>query len=176
MTSGAGATLAVYLDEAVGSGRAGPEQVEVLERSVADGTVQYEDLAELTRLTFDCFTEAGIDYIENEPTELGVGLPLPSYSWAAEMPGKTLDEVQAMGDACIDRYSYWAAAAYQDDAVVGAARDARMRRDLPQVLACLEENGVEVPTDATLDEIRRHVEELVVATETVVCYDDFIWW
>lgn len=169
----ASSVIALHLEEAVESGRSGDEQIAVLERGVQTGRISYEDLTELTRATFDCFTESGIDYIENDPEEIGAGYYLPSYSWAAQIPGRTDDEVQALGDACIDRYSYWVSAAYQHDLVAGEARDARMRRDLPTVMECLRENGVDVPDDATLDEVRQHVRELVQATETVVCYDDF---
>jgi len=168
-----GRYFTTYLDEAVALGVAGPEQIAVLERAVENDGMPFEDLAELTRRTFDCFTGAGIDYTEKEPYELGIGYLLPDYTWAAEMPGKTLAEVEELGDACIDRHSYWASMAYQDERVVGEARDARLRRDFPHVVECLRGHGVDVPDDATLDEVRQNVEELAFADEPATCYDDF---
>lgn len=167
-----GRYFAPYLDEAVALGVAGPEQVAALERAIENDGMSFEEIAELTRSTFDCFTEAGIGYTEGEPYELGIGYLVPDYSWAAEMPGKTLDEVEELGDACIDRYSYWASMAYQDVNVVGEARDARLRRDFAQVVECLRDNGVDVPDDATLDEVRQAVADLIFADEPATCDDD----
>src|SRR5699024_2912821 len=121
--------FATYLDEAT-SNHADKQQLQVLAEAVRTGVLSFESVAELTRLTFDCFTEHGIDYEENDPHELGIGYYMPSYSFSAQVPGLTVDQTTKVADECINTYSYWASIALQDPRVVGEARDARMRRDL----------------------------------------------
>lgn len=163
--------FATYLDEATTYG-ADQQQIDVLADAVSTGVLTFESVMELTRKTFACFTEHGIEYTENDPHELGIGYFMPSYSFSAQAPGLTLDETTEAADECINGYSYWASIALQDSRVIGEARDARMRRDLPTILECLRDNGVSLPDEATLDEIRTAVGSLAMEG-AASCYDDW---
>ena len=165
---------ATYLAEAT-SNHASARQIEVLKEAVRTGDLTFETVNELTRITFDCFAQNGISYDKLEPIELGIGYYMPNYAIGAESAGRTEKETTAVADQCINTESYWASMAQQDIRMVGQARDARMRRDLPNILACLKKNGVAMADDAALDEIRRAVKDLALGNDAsgAKCYDDF---
>lgn len=167
--------FAAVLEDAVAGG-AGSRQLEVLEAAAETGSIAYEDVVALIHDTFSCFEGAGIGYVENPPTERVPGWLVPSYAFDAEVPGLTESQVLALADACMVEHSMFTEFALQDPVLHQEVRDAHLREQLPEVLACLRENGVAVDEDATPDEVRVAALDLLNATadaaETVTCYGD----
>lgn len=174
-SAGAGERLAAVLAEAQAGG-AGARQVAVLQAAVRSGSIEYEDVVPLIGDTFACLADAGIGYTENPPTEWVPGWKVASYSFDAEAPGLTADQVKERADACMTEHSKYAEFALQDPVVHQQVRDAYLREQLPTVLACLRDNGVVMDDGATLDEVRMAALDLLNATadspQTVTCYSD----
>lgn len=178
-TSAAGTSWELALDailEDARAGGAGQRQIEVLEAARAAGALEYETVVDLTHDTFACFEAAGIDYQEYPGEERVPGWTIVRYSFSAEAPGLTEPQVMALADACMAEHSMFAEFVLQDAALHQEVRDERMRAELPTILACLADNGVQVDADATLDEVRLAALELLNATadsaEPAVCWDD----
>jgi len=155
------AMFADYVDQAE-SGGAGEPQLAVLREAERTLRIDYETVDALVQESFACMERSGISHEDSVRHELLPGHAIPAYSFAATAEGMTQDEVLAAADACLYEHSYWAEAALADPRGFPEAYDAQLRKDLPDVLACLAENGVTVDDDATLEEVRVASAELTI--------------
>lgn len=158
---GPSAMFADHLAQAEAGG-AGEAQLAVLRAAERTGEIDFDTVLGLVERSLACMERSGISSETPEPHELLPGHAIPAYSFAATAEGMTEDEVLEAADACLYEHSYWAEAALADPRGFPDAYDAALREDLPDVLACLEENGAEVDDDATLEEVRVAAAELTV--------------
>ncbi len=169
------AVMGEYLEMAQAGG-GGQHQIEVLEEAARTGALTYDDVVVLVQETFSCMDEAGIGHALHPAWERVPGWRVIAYSFDAEVPGLTEDQVSALAEECMDRHSKYAEFALHDTRLVQELRDNYMREQLPTILTCLEDNGVTIEPEATLDEIRRAVFDLMVATsqgpDPKECYED----
>lgn len=156
------------------AGAAGERQVEVLREAARTGELTFEAVNDLVQESFECMAAAGIGHEEWEPYEVVPGYRWPAYSWQTTVAGMSDEQATTIGDACLYEHSYYAEMALQDRRNYAHLLDAQMRRDMPEILACLEENGVRMDSDATLDEIRQAAIELGGET-TAVSEEDAVW-
>lgn len=140
-------------------------QIRALEKSAKSGEMSYEDVNALLQDTFKCFDDAGVKYILQPDSEKVPGFKVPQYGIAA-------GGIE-VGDACQNRFSEFAFEGYQRQPRAVELRDKALEADRPSVLSCLRAHGVTIDDAATLDEIRRAVGDLFVATsdgpDAVMC-------
>ena len=149
-------------------------QVNVLEEASELGSMDYATLAVLLEDSFQCLEDAGAT-VENEgPVQDATGTAQPAY--VTKPPaGMDYQAFEPVYEECLAKYSGFAERAYQLQPAARDAYDAILTRDRPIVEACLQEHGVAVDPEATLDELRLAVVELYFATssedvEGVMCY------
>lgn len=157
---------AVYseLIEQAEAGGAGDAQLEALREAERTGELSFETVNGLVQESLDCMAGAGISSEWWEPSEPVPGYKAPAYSFSATADGMTEDQTLAIADGCLYEHSYWAEMGRRDPRAFREEFDEQLREELPRVLECLTEHGVEVDDDATLDEIRQASAELSIET------------
>lgn len=147
---------------------ASDHQIDVLERAMSAGQLDFEDFNVLIGETFDCFDAAGIEYVYHGPMESfpGSGLLMPNYEVVVST---SLDagSFSALYNDCTYRYSEFANMVYQMQPVADESDMAAIRSQLPSILTCLRENGAEVDDDAPFDVIRGAAIEVYAETDAV---------
>lgn len=155
-----------YLGQAERAG-AGEDQLAALRDAVRTGELTFETVNGLVQQSFACMTEAGIGHDEWEPREVVPGYLIPAYSFRGDADGMTEDETLAVADACLEEYSFWAEGARADTRAYQDLWDAHVQERLPMIVACLEEHGVQVDPEATVDEIFQAADQLLIDTSEI---------
>jgi len=131
--------------------------------------ISYSQLASLLPDLRNCLEDAGLAFIDAGASENASGLLLPDYSYGDATAALGAEQLAAVGNACEQTHFSFALDAYVNQPSSRALADARVREQLPHILACLSENGVSVEPDAPLDEIRMAV--LALRAETAEATD-----
>jgi hypothetical protein len=152
------------LNQAIDYG-ASDRQIEVLEVAVETGVLTYDQISALMPDLYTCFDDLGIPYVEYPPYEKypQSGFLVPNYL-VGDDGSRTASEWQAAVTGCQMTTVEYAYRLYQTQPLAVEARDLGLTQELPEVLACLSENGIDLPPEATLDEIRGAALDLLVET------------
>lgn len=159
---------------------ASEDQIAVLKAASETETLEFDAVSDLVEASLACIEDAGIGVVRKAPEELGPEYLIPSYSIHSTATGMSEAQADALSNECLTRHSYFAEGALQQAPQAIAARDERLRAHLPEIIECLNSNGVAATADETPDEIRAKVIDLIVKTHEsgldVQCYDDFSIW
>lgn len=122
------------------------EQVTIIGQIVTSGEVSYEAVQAAVDATFACFDAAGIRYDELAP-RVEAGITYPQYAFEGEGGSE-------VADACIHANSDYVEALYARQPAAVAANDQEFIAAMPVMIACLQELGYDIPTDATMDDVK----------------------
>jgi hypothetical protein len=122
-------------------------QIAILEK----GEVSYADYESAVNLTLTCMRRAGIDVLNPERTAQ-TGLPLLHYGWSPQVTGLTEEQVTALGDDCLNRYSKFVDMQYQTQPSSIEAMEKYFVRFRPAVVACIRKNAGTVKDEPTREE------------------------
>ena len=128
-------------------GGADPSQIAILEK----GEVSYSDYEAAVNRSLQCMRDAGISVIDPVP-DSSSGLTLLNYGWSPNLPGMTEDQGNALGEDCLDRYSFWVEMLYQVQPSSVEAEELYFDQFRDAVVQCIRTNGGTVRDDATRDE------------------------
>lgn len=148
-----------------------PAQAEILERAKALDEMTFALVEEAVNNAFTCMEGVGVTGTWMEP-DTEEGFPVPTYKY-----GTSLDRPQSewlpVAEECIRRESSVAEALFQLQPKAESLRSEYFREvRRPAIVACLEENGVEVPDDATEGEIDALTQELYHESQGIVWIDN----
>ena len=138
-------------------------QIDALRESSHTGEMSFETISTLVDATLECFADAGLSFRREEPIEVAPGFLLPFYGVGDTTTGD--GSASALATACEHQHSYFAFVAYQNQSGVQTALDAALLEELPEVRACLADNGFDLPADATPDEVRQAVWQVAAETD-----------
>jgi|GEM_PF-6585232 len=145
-------------------GEASEKQLAALEEAARTGDMSFETVSELVEDAFACLEEVGIGYVRKDPERVGPSYLIPSYAVHGTAPGMTAEQAEALGNECLEKNSYYAEGAYQLAPRAVSARDDLIRAQLPQIVECLNDNGVAATEEETLDELTVKVIDLLRVT------------
>ena len=128
-------------------GGADPSQIAILEK----GEVSYSDYEAAVNRSLQCMRDAGIDVIDPVPNSSN-GLLMLNYGWSPNVPGMTEDQGNALGDECLNRFSFWVEMLYQIQPSSVEAKEQYFVQFRDVVVQCIRANGGTVRDDATRDE------------------------
>jgi hypothetical protein len=151
--------LAVAIEDAEANG-AGETQLSVLRHAQEVGGVTLEDARAAARAAVECMQDAGVDATYQEETEES-GLVVPGYV-AGWTNGQAVP--LAVIDACDQRDSFWVSMIYQTQPSSLESNDAYLERQLPVLIACLNDHGYTTDPSASPADLVRHA--LDVANQT----------
>lgn len=142
---------------------ASPEQLAV----IASGRVTFEDYEKAVRRTISCLESNGVTVVNKDVTREN-GFPQILYSYSVSSPGRTDQQTDDVSQSCINTHSLFIEGLYGDSPEVQAAMDRAFEGKRADVVACLKEQGIQVPSDATRRDIEFYATDVLIRTG-VVC-------
>lgn len=134
-------------------------QIDLLRKARTEGYVPLSLTMEAINSTFECFDEAGVYHsIQQRGSEDDFTAPTYMYRDDSE-------EKRRLADDCIQRHSFFVEMAYQAQPRAEAARQARFEQKLPEIIACLQQQGEGIKDDATTDEVLLIVRQPIAVWE-----------
>lgn len=149
------------------AGHASAEQMDVIERAAAAGSVTYADVAQLVPSFRACIEDSGGVYVAGEDQPIGPGLAAPTYS--VGVPGVGEDAALAMIEHCERTHLEFVLGALWTQPSTIEARDKEFAERLPEIERCLRDQGVTFDEGATVAELQVLVQDLAVETG-IACY------
>ena len=101
---------------------------------------------------FACFDASGVPYSGPRTYVDDTGFPMITYV-TYDVAGMSEDEMSRVTRACVTRESEFIEQLYQSQPSYIEAADRAWDQALPQILACLRDNGVVIDDDATRSEV-----------------------
>lgn len=127
------------------------------------GELTYGDVMLALDNTFACFDDVGVLW-----GLLGIdssrGFPMPSYYWGGGMDKEEAERLSLLGGRCLKENSYYVELLYQIQPSSVEAEASNFEERKPMVLACLEEQGLILPPDATQKEIEEAVSSVLTSS------------
>lgn len=139
---------------------ASPAQLDLIARASERGEVTLPDVYEALAATFECFDEGGVAW-EWLDLDYSRGFPIPSYGW-----GGADEQLFDYGDACLERHSFYVEMLYQVQPSSVEAEKSNLDERMPEVVACLRAEGVEISDEASPDEVELAIREAVIDPAT----------
>lgn len=145
--TGFAALIEQEIDNARSSG-ASPHQIELLEAAQRDGVVSPETMSRALDAFAGCLEEAGLEFDLLAPTG-SPEFPRFTYEIHTASEGETL-----VMDECSIQHVRFVDIAYQLQPAFDAARSAFVMSKREEIVACLDDEGVAIEPDATVQELR----------------------
>ena len=127
----------------------------------------FEDYETAVRKTIACLESNGVSVVDKDVTRTN-GFPEIQYSYAASSPGRTDQQTDEVSQTCINTNSLFIEGLYRDSPDVQAAIDRAFEGRRAAVVACLKEQGIQVPSSATRRDIEFYATDVLIRTG-VVC-------
>lgn len=129
---------------------ASQEQIVLLEQAKEQGFVSFEQAAQAARAAVDCMHDQGLVDAEYwEQTSSGFTVP----GWVVGPNGRDSVEAENLSFRCSEVEYDFVSHLFQTQARSVAQREEFENQQLPAVIACLGEAGVNVDPNATKDEV-----------------------
>ena len=142
---GSGSTGSV-LDQARAA-NADSSQIEILEKD----DISFADYEAAVNRSLTCMREAGIDVVGPDVDD-STGLMLLNYGWSSDVSGLTEDQGRALGDDCLNRFSFWVEAQYSVQPSSIEAKEVSFEKYRPAVVECIRDNGGTIRDNASRTE------------------------
>ena len=135
------------------SGVIDPAQQAILDDVASTGEVTIEQLREAIDATGACMESAGLVFMPKEEVDWS-GLPTISYVYGTPHDGGVgRDEMDRLGEDCIQRFSIYVERAYAFQPSSVAMENAALEGARPAILECLRSRGAVIEDDASTAEI-----------------------
>lgn len=150
-------------------GEATTEQLAILEEAQDTGEIPFEAYRDAVDRGLDCLRATGAEVADHGTTER-YGVPMRSYSVdeETELAQPALVVPGVIVHTCMAEHSAWVELIYQGQPATIERQQAHWEQHREPVLACLREHGVEVDSDAPVDELRRTTTRAYTDGETEV--------
>lgn len=132
-------------------GGASSAQLDLLHEASDDGEVTLEVARQAARSALNCAIEAGLVAEFNETTGSS-GIAVPGFVVVAD-DGELSETEEATLEHCDDREAFWVNKAYQMQPSSVHLRDRYLESRAPALLKCLEDNGLEVEDESSIQEL-----------------------
>lgn len=130
---------------------ASEQQLRLLESAQATGRIDVTLVREAIAHTLDCFEANGVHH-QSLLDDSSRGFDVPQYAYGV-VEGLTEEESMQVADDCIATHSQAIEFAYQLQPVSVEAEEAMFEALIPELQACLEEQGVALEPDPTWQEL-----------------------
>lgn len=150
------------IEDAIAGG-AGPQQIELLKRSLEDGEMTLESARTATRNVIDCFTDLGgiVEYTEETSAS---GLTRPRYSVGFDEDlGES--QISTIVRECEVREVAWVNKVYQLQPLARELLGRYVMAQEPVLRTCLEREGVATDPEATGWELAQLALDIAIESE-----------
>lgn len=133
-------------------------QLADLDRALADGGISFEDAHAAVERAVACMNDVGVTaaIVESERVP---GLRIPGYSvYTSE---DNFEAMMNLTDPCDKRENYYTSYLYQSQPSSQRLREQNIENHRPELVACLNRNGVTTDESQTPDELVRAAIDLI---------------
>lgn len=130
-------------------------QLAIIDAAIEDGLMSMERLLEARDAYAQCLEATGFSLIDMG-VEVNGGVAYPMYATQVSSGDSPEDSTAAdnLERACMDQHFMFVDMLYQTQPIAAEASDVAFARALPQIIPCMQEAGVAVDDDATVDEVQ----------------------
>ncbi len=138
-------------------------QIAILEEAIAAGSVTYEADERAMEAAFACFDTVGVQYDRGDDRN-AQGFPTPQYTYYVSETDPDGEQKLSQAQACITKFSDFVSMLYQTQPAAVEAQEAVFAEARPALIACLEENDMEINEDASDEDLIDRAFELMAVS------------